>query len=555
MSSGMGVARHVDQRIRIEDEAVPCEVCSRFLEHSPDVLFTADPTGVLTWVSPASREVTGHEPSELVGHRPTDFSLDEPEQSRLAASIEKLAAGGVEEHEGRMLCADGTAIWTSVRVRPVFDADGKMVQAFGVLRDITAVVEARRARATSESHLRLLMEHVSDAVFLTDDDAVILWVSASVERIYGWTPDEMIGTRTTDYLHPDDMASRAEGLAAMDAGRAVHEEMRLRAKDGGYRWADLTGRTIRDVEGRIVNRVTTVRDVQESVEARTVLTASEQHYRLLAENATDVLAHIRDGVVLWVSENLPEVLGWSPERWVGHRIDEFVVPEDRAVLDEVRSAELRTGVQVFRLRAQPLTGEPCWIEVHRRRYVDADGSIDGVQVSFRQVDAEVEAERALEHQARTDSLTGLPNRRSGLEGLAQRMATHRRHGDQLAVAFCDVDGFKEINDRHGHAVGDEVLRGVAARVRASVRATDTVSRVGGDELLVVMTGISDAEHGRAVVDKISGAFGVPIETSVGALPITLSIGLVMATPGESVDDVVDRADRVMYEVKRARVGG
>ncbi len=555
MSAGLGVASAVNEPIHIRGETVPCDVCSRFLEHSPDVLFTADPTGVLTWVSPACREVTGHEPWQLVGYRPTDFSLDAPEEERLAASIDKLSSGGIEVHEGRMLCADGSAIWTSVRVRPVFDADGTMVQAFGVVRDITAEVEERRARAESEDRLRLLMEHISDAVFLTDHDAVILWVSSSVERIYGWAPEEMVGKRTIDYLHPDDMATRAEGLAVMDSGREVHEEMRVRTRDGTYRWADLTGRTVRDAEGRIVNRVTTLRDVQDNVEARTALTASEQHYRLLAENSTDVLAHLRDGVVLWVSEDIEEALGWSTGEWVGHRVDEFVVEEDHGVLAEVRAAELRTGVQIFRIRLRTPVGEPCWVEVHRRRYVDADGSIDGVQVAFRRVDEEVAAERALELEARTDPLTGLPNRRDGLERLAARLGAHRRHGDQLAVAFCDVDLFKSINDEHGHAVGDEVLRVVAARVRAAVRATDLVARVGGDELLVVMSGITDEDHGRSVIRKIRAAFEAPVETSGGPLPITLSIGLVTASPGESVDDVVDRADRVMYEVKRARRTG
>src|SRR5690606_13670448 len=130
---------------------------------------------------------------------------------------------------------------------------------------------------------------------------------------------------------------------------------------------------------------------------------------------------------------------------------------------------------------------------------------------WRDVQAEVEAGEALERRARTDNLTGLLNRGEAVACLARWLTPGGRPADGLAVAFCDVDDFKGVNDRLGHAAGDHLLQVVAERVRACVRGNDTVARFGGDEILLLMRGIGTIEVASAVAEKVRHAVRVPLE--------------------------------------------
>ncbi len=132
-------------------------------------------------------------------------------------------------------------------------------------------------------------------------------------------------------------------------------------------------------------------------------------------------------------------------------------------------------------------------------------------MSFRTIDAEVALEQDLEHRARYEPLTGLLNRAELLQRLQALASGRRRRGDgRLMLLFCDLDRFKEVNDRHGHQAGDTVLRAVAERVRAVVRSGDLAGRMGGDELLVVLVGIQEAGDALAVAEKLRRSLAEPI---------------------------------------------
>jgi diguanylate cyclase (GGDEF)-like protein len=155
-------------------------------------------------------------------------------------------------------------------------------------------------------------------------------------------------------------------------------------------------------------------------------------------------------------------------------------------------------------------------------------------------------EQALRQQATVDPLTGLPNRRTFLDRLSSALESRRR----CAVLFCDIDGFKPVNDTWGHSVGDELLAQVGDRLVSSVRGTDTVSRFGGDEFVILLVG-ADPTSVDAIIERIRGAFAAPFPLSSGPVTLGLSIGLAAGTVGNA-DDLVREADGLMYEAKRAR---
>jgi diguanylate cyclase len=153
--------------------------------------------------------------------------------------------------------------------------------------------------------------------------------------------------------------------------------------------------------------------------------------------------------------------------------------------------------------------------------------------------------------AKLDTLTQLPNRLLFDDRLAQAIASAKRHGTQLAVMFLDIDRFKQVNDTLGHAAGDEVLQQVAHRLAGSVRAADTVSRLGGDEFLILLTEVSRASDVSHVADKVKAALRAPSGIGSHALPLTASIGISLyPDDGQDAGTLISLADAAMYRVKR-----
>ena len=158
--------------------------------------------------------------------------------------------------------------------------------------------------------------------------------------------------------------------------------------------------------------------------------------------------------------------------------------------------------------------------------------------------------RAMEHMALHDPLTGLPNRFLMLGRLEQALTTAQRHGTRVAVLFLDLDGFKPINDRHGHHVGDILLQEIGARLRTCVRDCDTVSRHGGDEFIVTLTDIRETDDAAAVAEKILQSVAAPVLINTLKVQVTASVGIaIYPDSGSSAEALLRAADAAMYEAK------
>ncbi|BBZ77459.1 hypothetical protein MANY_27960 [Mycolicibacterium anyangense] len=276
---------------------------------------------------------------------------------------------------------------------------------------------------------------------------------------------------------------------------------------------------------------------------------AEKRYRILADNAVDVIVHLRAGAVEWVSPSVHAALGYREDDWVGLDLRSQIHPDDLAEVVAVVREVAQGNAAAQRLRFRTADGDYRWVDAHAKPYVDADGGTDGVIASLRIVDDRVKVEQQLERLARFDALTGLATRGEAINQLAAALRHPPAVETHLGVLFCDVDRFKSINDTWGHGVGDTVLSTLAARIRHCVRHGDTVGRTGGDEILVVLPGLSGLDQLLEISETIRAQAAEPIAENGETIRATLSIGATLAIPGETVTAVMARADAAMYQAK------
>jgi diguanylate cyclase (GGDEF)-like protein/PAS domain S-box-containing protein len=279
---------------------------------------------------------------------------------------------------------------------------------------------------------------------------------------------------------------------------------------------------------------------------------SERRYRILAENASDVVYTVdRGGVVTWVSPSVYERLGWRPDQVVGRPIRDLMHPGDLAALIEERRMLEQSGVGggSSELRFATADAQWSWMSLSGRALYDDDGTLIAGVESLRDINDRKQTEQSLEHAARHDSLTGLANRAYLIEEITRALHASRRSGTHTAVLMIDLDNFKVVNDSLGHACGDELLCGAAARLSALVRDSDLVARQGGDEFAVVMRDVTDLTDVMRTAQRVVEAFRAPIVVGDYELVTTASIGVVVSRDEVDAGALLMAADRSLYVAK------
>ena len=200
-------------------------------------------------------------------------------------------------------------------------------------------------------------------------------------------------------------------------------------------------------------------------------------------------------------------------------------------------------------------GSSFWSSMNTSVAKDFDGrTLFGI-TTIEDVTSERAEEDRLRFRALHDPLTGLPNRDLLDEGLRRALARAGRGGTKVGVMFMDLDGFKDVNDRMGHAVGDELLRALAQRLESSARGGDIVARLGGDEFVIVVEDVRNDEQAEASVARFLEEVRRPVVLGGAKVTLDASVGLVVAVSGDTPDEILRRADSAMYEAKRAGRGG
>lgn len=400
-----------------------------------------------------------------------------------------------------------------------------------------------------------LVEWLPDAIVVIDASGLITRGNRAAERIMGRPRKDWVGLCGLDLVHPDDLHLAALSLASVE-GKEVGTpiELRVRTADG-WRLVELVGSPLEDGFIALSMRDLTQRRRWE------VAAGEDAGFRSLVQHAATMTMLLGpDGVVRSVSAALTRDLGHDPEDVCGHPLSSVVDPCDHEVLraaianaaDGVAGSPPVT-VEVLLTRAGRAPSVP--FEMTIVSLLD-DPTVRGLVVSAHDITRLRAAQDALAELAHFDALTGLPNRRAFDIALEREWTLTSRDGIDSYVVVADLDHFKALNDRHGHAAGDAALRQVGAALLRSVRETDVVARIGGDEfaLILIRCGGEASALGFETVIRERLAEQLP---SLPA-PLAISVGHASLRRAASPAVALHEADLAMLAAKqrqrrRARV--
>ena len=289
------------------------------------------------------------------------------------------------------------------------------------------------------------------------------------------------------------------------------------------------------------------------------LTERQGHDRLAAmvEHSSDVvLLADPSGRVSYASPGLLSTLGHQPSTWVGRHLVDVIADEERGkVANQLRRLlEAGTGNTVeFEATLLRVDGNRRRANVVIANLL-GETAVDGIVATFRDITEQRNLERQLSHRAFHDELTGLANRALFLDRMDHALRVARSERDPVVVLFVDLDDFKRVNDDLGHAVGDQVLKSVAACIRKSAGSGDTAARLGGDEFAILLEDVGGVDRAIDVAERLLKLLRVPVAVAGYDLTVLASIGVAVATPNMNTTSLLRDADIAMYEAKRAGKG-
>ncbi|NID16648.1 EAL domain-containing protein [Luteibacter yeojuensis] len=384
-------------------------------------------------------------------------------------------------------------------------------------------------------------------------ERTIAW-SGQVHEITGLPPGRVTGRQGTYYrlVHEDDQPAVATWFASFSRGDGPYEcEHRLRRPDGREVRVNLRAARITNEEGHsilagTISEITALHETRQRLQdTDRDLAASEAAYRQLLARMPLPLVIVRDDRIEYANLLAEERLGDGRSTLVGRQAGDFL---DADALEVTRRGTPEgTSVAAW---IEPGRGMPFEAELALSDYRDSRGR--GTLVIVRDVTEQRRYEERLNHQARHDELTGLPNRRALRETLDAMVAQSVRDGSGLMVVFVDLDHFKVINDALGHALGDQVLRDVTLRLGDALDGEGQVGRFGGDEFVAVLPFTCSPAKAIDVLPRIQRAIEEPLEVAGTLQRLKCSIGVAFATrDGADADTLIRNADTAMYDAKRS----
>lgn len=425
----------------------------------------------------------------------------------------------------------------------------------GQINDMLERLQSTQANlAGSEERYRELVDSANDIIYTHDLHGNLTSANPATLRTYGYTVDEISQLNLADIVDPDFLPTTLQKMQDMLSNPADTGAYQLLTydKSGQPIWLEVSTRIVRRQSG--APEVHSIgRDITLRLQAEQALRLEKERFSILLHDLPLGVALItKDGRYDYVNARFVEMFGYTLEdlptgkHWfrqaypdAEHRA--HVIQTWLADLEEAGPGEAR--VRTFTVRCKDQSDKL----IHFRAVAVQDGE---QFVVCEDITERQRAEETIRQMAYHDPLTGLPNRALFNDRLEAALAHARRGNDRLAVLLLDLDQFKEINDGLGHSTGDQLLRAIGERLTALLRETDTVCRMGGDEFLILLTGITVVEDVHKIAHRVLEAVRKPFHIDGRELQVTTSLGVaIYPDDAEDLDSLIRQTDFAMYLAK------
>ena len=544
----------------------------------------------LVQANPLGAQMFGYTTEEIIGLPGRELHVSDEAYEALGEEAGPiLAAGRSFQADVEMRRKDGSTFWcrmSAKAVNPQHPAEGSI----WIMEDVTQDRMMLKALEQSTRELSAIFETAMAGIAVLRERRVVR-CNRRFEELFGFRGGEMVGRSTRLWYTSEEQFQTVGATSYADLGRGnIHQrEQVFQHKDGTTFRGRLSGSAF-DPADPHGGSVWMLEDITDEYESREKVRRALAEQETIFDNAAVGILLVRNQKIVRCNQRLEEIFAYGPGELVGHST--ALLHEDershRTISDRAANLFRRGESFIAEVRVRRRTGALFWVRATGRQAREVGDHFDVVWIfediteqrkaeeALRQAHDELElrvlertseltaanaqlqkeifermqAEQRVWHLAHHDALTGLPNRTLLHDRLEQALAQAVRNNHRVAVMFLDLDRFKSINDNLGHSVGDELLKHVAQRLRGVIRAVDTVSRLGGDEFIVVLHEIHSPDDAILVAEKILAALAQPVSVFSHELRATPSIGIsIFPDDGRDPLDLMKNADTAMYHAK------
>jgi diguanylate cyclase (GGDEF)-like protein/PAS domain S-box-containing protein len=411
------------------------------------------------------------------------------------------------------------------------------------LRRVQDTLETSRADYTD------LYDQAPVGYVTLNDNGLVLQANLTAATLLGLTRQAMQGVPLSQFIHRDDQDTYYLLRKQRQAQKELSAELRLKRLDGSFSWTKLIA-TVAQSEARAPLLRVVLFDISERIAAQ------EQLFL-----AASVFSQAREGIMITNTHGQIVNVNAAFTHITGYSRDE-VLHQNPSMLSSGRQ-----GANFYAAMWHDILNKGHWYgEIWNRRkngevYAelqtistvrDTKGTATHFVALFSDITTFKAHQTQLEHIAHYDLLTNLPNRALLAERLRQDMALAQRHGALLAVAYIDLDSFKEVNDQHGHETGDRLLVALAKHMKDALREGDTLARIGGDEFVAVLTDLADTSSCLPLLKRLLAAASQSFQIGELTLQVSASLGVTFYPQAEAMepDQLLRQADQAMYQAKQ-----
>lgn len=520
-------------------------------ERSPDAIVTTTPDGRILDFNSAALNFFALSRSEFKHENITTFYANQVDRKQLFRQADDT--GLVQETPVIFLDKQNQVKHSLVTTMRLDDPQGGVVGYQSVIRDVTNHRLAEKKLHGQKSYAEQLIDIAPEAIAIINLEDEVLRVNKEFCNLFQYSEKACIGRRIDELIIPEHL--KAESLAlsvrAMGGDCFEVESQRMR-KNGSLVDVSVLAKPIATENDKPAVYVI-YRDITQRIKAQEALKKSEERHRTVLEAAPDpVIVRDMTGRVIYLNPAFTRVFGWTLDESRNRAMD-FVpdenLPETRTFMAKIDRGASFSGVETRRLTKD---GRIADVSISGAVFLDADGQPEGYVNTLQDITERRKKDEELRYVAYHDALTGLPNRKSFymcLDDLLQH--SNRRNSDRAwALMFLDLDKFKQVNDALGHDTGDQLLTGVAKRLKDCLRETDHLFRLGGDEFTIILTNLSRDIDVARVARKILKSITTPFIFDGQEIFTSTSIGIsVFPNDGWEVEGLVKNADMAMYAAK------